>query len=162
MVTAAPAAAAATAAGSEFQKKSNGICARMRTDPRPHLCRLQEGENCLELTCAHLRYLLAVYELSTGEEPAVSSTKIAVQLGVSRPSVTRMLGNLARRELVTKERYGKISLTEQGRAAADDYRRRIQLLTDRIPALGFGLTREELHTAAEALAAVLPERCLMK
>ena len=113
----------------------------------------------MELTSAHLRYLLAVYELSA-EASAVSSTKIAVQLGVSRPSVTRMLGVLAQRQLVTKERYGKISLTEEGTDVALHYRRRIQTLKDRIPALGFRLSQEELYTAAEALAAVLPERCL--
>ena len=113
----------------------------------------------MELTGAHLRYLLAVYELSA-EDAAVSSTKIAVQLGVSRPSVTKMLGVLARRELVTRERYGKVSLTEQGTEIACHYRRNIQVLTDRIPALGLCLSREEVYAAAEALAAVLPKRCL--
>ena len=113
----------------------------------------------MELTSAPLRYLLAVYELSS-EETAVSSTKVAAQLGVSRPSVTRMLGVLSRRELVTRERYGKISLTEQGADVARHYCRNIQVLTDRIPALGFSLSREELYAAAEALAAALPERCL--
>lgn len=65
----------------------------------------------MELSQAHLRYLLAIGELSQGKA-AVSSTQVARVLQVSRPSVTRMLAVLAEKDLVTKERYGKIILTE--------------------------------------------------
>lgn len=65
----------------------------------------------MELSQAHLRYLLAIGELSQGKA-AVSSTQVARVLQVSRPSVTRMLAVLAEKDLVTKERYGKITLTE--------------------------------------------------
>lgn len=68
----------------------------------------------MELSQAHLRYLLAIGELSQGKA-AVSSTQVARVLQVSRPSVTRMLAVLAEKDLVTKERYGKITLTETGR-----------------------------------------------
>ena len=44
----------------------------------------------MELSQAHLRYLLAIGELSQGKA-AVSSTQVARVLQVSRPSVTRML-----------------------------------------------------------------------
>lgn len=72
----------------------------------------------MELSQAHLRYLLAIGELSQGKA-AVSSTQVARVLQVSRPSVTRMLAVLAEKDLVTKERYGKIILTEdQGRPLA--------------------------------------------
>lgn len=67
----------------------------------------------MELSQAHLRYLLAIGELSQGKA-AVSSTQVARVLQVSRPSVTRMLAVLAEKDLVTKERYGKIILTETG------------------------------------------------
>lgn len=67
----------------------------------------------MELSQAHLRYLLAIGELSQGKA-AVSSTQVARVLQVSRPSVTRMLAVLAEKDLVTKERYGKITLTETG------------------------------------------------
>ena len=63
----------------------------------------------MELSQAHLRYLLAIGELSQGKA-AVSSTQVARVLQVSRPSVTRMLAVLAEKDLVTKERYGKIIL----------------------------------------------------
>ena len=71
----------------------------------------------MELSQAHLRYLLAIGELSQGKA-AVSSTQVARVLQVSRPSVTRMLAVLAEKDLVTKERYGKITLTETGAAAS--------------------------------------------
>lgn len=68
----------------------------------------------MELSQAHLRYLLAIGELSQGKA-AVSSTQVARVLQVSRPSVTRMLAVLAEKDLVTKERYGKITLRRRGR-----------------------------------------------
>ena len=108
----------------------------------------------MELTHAHLRYLLAAYELSE-QAATISSAKIAGRLGVSRPSVARMLGVLAERELVTKERYGKVTLTKQGAAAARCYLRQIQLLAEQISSLGFDLSREELFAAAGALASAL-------
>ena len=64
----------------------------------------------MELSSAHLRYLLAIGQLSQGTG-AVSSAQVARALQVSRPSVTRMLAILAEKDLVTKERYGKITLT---------------------------------------------------
>ena len=67
----------------------------------------------MELSQAHLRYLLAIGQLSQGKG-AVSSAQVARALQVSRPSVTRMLAVLAEKDLVTKERYGKINLTETG------------------------------------------------
>ena len=97
----------------------------------------------MELSQAHLRYLLAIGELSQGKA-AVSSTQVARVLQVSRPSVTRMLAVLAEKDLVTKERYGKITLTETGAA------------------LGLDLDREETAAVAGALASVLPEHCLRK
>ena len=62
----------------------------------------------MELSQAHLRYLLAIGELSQGKA-AVSSTQVARVLQVSRPSVTRMLAVLAEKDLVTKERYGSLN-----------------------------------------------------
>ena len=64
----------------------------------------------MDLTSTHFRYLLVIYQLSQ-VRPAVSSAGVAGTLRVSRPSVTRMLSILAEKDLVTKERYGKIALT---------------------------------------------------
>ena len=96
----------------------------------------------MELSQAHLRYLLAIGELSQGKA-AVSSTQVARVLQVSRPSVTRMLAVLAEKDLVTKERYGKITLTETGAALAHQLQAGLRDLERRLPALGLDLDREE-------------------
>ena len=111
----------------------------------------------MELSQAHLRYLLAIGELSQGKA-AVSSTQVARVLQVSRPSVTRMLAVLAEKDLVTKERYGKIILTETGAALAHQLQAGLRDLERRLPALGL----EETAAVAGALASVLPEHCLRK
>ena len=113
----------------------------------------------MELSQAHLRYLLAIGELSQGKA-AVSSTQVARVLQVSRPSVTRMLAVLAEKDLVTKERYGKITLTETGAALAHQLQAGLRDLERR--ALGLDLDREETAAVAGALASVLPEHCLRK
>lgn len=113
----------------------------------------------MELSQAHLRYLLAIGELSQGKA-AVSSTQVARVLQVSRPSVTRMLAVLAEKDLVTKERYGKIILTETGAALAHQLQAGLRDLERRLP--GLDLDREETAAVAGALASVLPEHCLRK
>ena len=113
----------------------------------------------MELSHAHLRYLLTIGELAR-ESPAVSSAQVARRLGVSRPSVTRMLDVLAEKELVAKARYGKITLTDEGAALAGALGTGLRNLERRMPALGLALSPEETSAAAGALAAALPERCL--
>ena len=103
----------------------------------------------MELSQAHLRYLLAIGELSQGKA-AVSSTQVARVLQVSRPSVTRMLAVLAEKDLVTKERYGKITLTETGAALAHQLQAGLRDLERRLPALGLDLDREETAAVAGA------------
>lgn len=65
------------------------------------------------LTASQERYLLAIYEL-TSKGGEVSSSEIADLLGVSRPSVSRMLNTLAREKMLEKERYGLVRLTDLG------------------------------------------------
>lgn len=115
----------------------------------------------MELSSAHLRYLLAIGQLSQGTG-AVSSAQVARALQVSRPSVTRMLAILAEKDLVTKERYGKINLTETGADLSRQLQAGLRDLERRLPALGLELDREETAAVAEALASVLPERCFRK
>ena len=103
----------------------------------------------MELSQAHLRYLLAIGELSQGKA-AVSSTQVARVLQVSRPSVTRMLAVLAEKDLVTKERYGKITLTETGAALAHQLQAGLRDLERRLAALGLDLDREETAAVAGA------------
>ena len=83
----------------------------------------------MELSSAHLRYLLAIGQLSQGTG-AVSSAQVARALQVSRPSVTRMLAILEEKGLVYKEGKhksgygGVIRLTQEGRQAAEQVCRR--------------------------------------
>lgn len=66
----------------------------------------------MDITQTNLRYLLAVYELM-GSHTGVAAVEVSRRMGVSKPSVTRMLGVLAQRGLLAKEPYGKVRLTER-------------------------------------------------
>ena len=111
----------------------------------------------MELSQAHLRYLLAIGELSQGKA-AVSSTQVARVLQVSRPSVTRMLAVLAEKDLVTKERYGKVHLTDDGcwwaRVLASQTDKLAETLQNRME-----LSYEEAWKAACAAVSELPRHC---
>ena len=110
----------------------------------------------MELTETHLRYLLAIYDLSR-VTPDVGAVEIAKILKVSKPSVTRMLGILMDRKLLVRERYGKVYLTDAGFLAARDFKRKVERLRQLIPQMGLALNEEELLDAAYVLAAALPE-----
>lgn len=109
-----------------------------------------------QLTETHLRYLLAIYDLGR-TKPDVGAAGIAKALGVSRPSVTRMLGVLMDRGLLVRERYGKVYLTDTGFLLAKNFKRKVEQLRTRIPRMGMELGEEELLEAACALAAALPD-----
>ena len=100
----------------------------------------------MELTPAHLRYLLAIYEVSQTHLD-ISSRSIAEKLGVTKPSVVRVMNLLMERGMIVKEYYGKIYLTDRGIFVAREVRKQLDELTD-----------EERLTAALALTAALPER----
>ena len=63
-----------------------------------------------ELREAHLRYLLAIYELGR-TQPDVGTLDIANALGYTKASVTKMAGTLMDMGLLVREKYGKIYLT---------------------------------------------------
>ena len=65
----------------------------------------------MELTSAHLRYLLAIYEISRTHLD-ISSRSVAEKLGVTKPSVVRILNLLMERGMIVKEHYGKIYRTD--------------------------------------------------
>ena len=113
----------------------------------------------MELTAAHLRYLLAIYETARTQLD-VSSRTIAERLGVTRPSVARALGQLAERGMIVKAHYGKIYLTDRGVFVARRVARQIECVTARLPPLDLDppLTTEERRHDALALTAALPER----
>ncbi len=59
------------------------------------------------------RYLLAAYEV--GSEPGpIRSNEIARRLGVTPPSVNKMMKTLIADGVVNKRRYGEVRLTPEG------------------------------------------------
>ena len=112
-----------------------------------------------QLSVTNLRYLMAIFDLSR-QYGAVSSIQVAKKLSVTRPSVAKMLNLLAGKGLVEKELYGKIVLTPEGVQTAESYRKTVEEVAGRIPAMGFDLSEEEIRIAAAALVEALPERLM--
>ena len=79
-----------------------------------------------KITPSKENYLKVMLELSS--EEGIRSTDIASALGISKASVSSMMNVLREAGYVTKEKYGAISLTENGRKAAADIKRRYELL----------------------------------
>ena len=71
----------------------------------------------MELTAAHLRYLLAIYEVSQTHLD-ICSRSIAEKLNVTKPSVVRIMNLLMDRGMIVKEHYGKIYLTKATHSAS--------------------------------------------
>ena len=111
----------------------------------------------MELTPAHLRYLLAIYEVSQTHLD-ISSRSIAEKLGVTKPSVVRVMNLLMERGMIVKEYYGKIYLPDRGIFVAREVRKQLDEVLAHFPPVEAELTDEERLTAALALTAALPER----
>lgn len=73
-------------------------------------------------------YLEAILALSPQAHVGVRSVDIAEALGVSRASVSRAMGVLWETGYIRHERYGRITLTESGRAVAQAVMGRHQVL----------------------------------
>ena len=71
-------------------------------------------------------YLETIYMIGKGE--AVRSSLVAESLGVSRPAVNKAMTELMSKGLVEKRAYGKIMLTDSGKAAAESVYSRHELL----------------------------------
>ena len=114
----------------------------------------------MELTNTNIRYLLTIYDLSQ-VRLEVSSKDIAASLAVSRASVTSMMSILIDKNLVDKERYGKIHLTRLGRALARELAGQAgRLATDLQTRMD--LSGEEAWKAACAAVSELPRRCFQQ
>ena len=113
----------------------------------------------MELTPAHLRYLLAIYEVSQTHLD-ISSRSIAEKLGVTKPSVVRVLNLLMERGMIVKEYYGKIYLTDRGIFVAREVKKQLDEVLAHFPPVEEALTDEERFTAALALTAALRKRPL--
>ena len=111
----------------------------------------------MELTSAHLRYLLAIYEVSQTHLD-ISSRSIAEKLGVTKPSVVRIMNLLMERGMIVKEHYGKIYLTDRGIFVAREVQAQLDRILQNFPPVKLELTDEERFNAALAMTSALPER----
>lgn len=111
----------------------------------------------MELTSAHLRYLLAIYEVSQTHLD-ISSRSIAEKLGVTKPSVVRIMNLLMERGMIVKEHYGKIYMTDRGIWVAKQVHAELESILEHFPPVGEPLSEEERFTAALAMTSALPER----
>ena len=111
----------------------------------------------MELTSAHLRYLLAIYEVSLTHLD-ISSRSIAEKLGVTKPSVVRIMNLLMDRGMIVKEHYGKIYLTDRGIWVAKQVNQELQNILAHFPPVSAPLTEEERYNAALAMTSALPDR----
>ena len=112
----------------------------------------------MRLTDALIRCLLALLSLTRlGGE--IASKDVSTVLGVSRPSVHRMLENLGKAGLTEKKPYGAVKLTEEGLHLAEELearRDRLLLLFTR----RFGLSMDQSALAATLLLSGLNEESL--
>ena len=111
----------------------------------------------MELTSAHLRYLLAIYEVSQTHLD-ISSRSIAEKLGVTKPSVVRIMNLLMEHGMIVKEHYGKIYMTDRGIWVAKQVDRQLKTILTHFPPGGEPLSEEERFAAALAMTSALPER----
>ena len=124
-------------------------------------CRAGEVENpdeksviSMELTPAHLRYLLAIYEVSQTHLD-ICSRSIAEKLNVTKPSVVRIMNLLMDHGMIVKEHYGKIYLTDRGIFVARAVKEQLETVLANFPPVKIDLTEEERCTAALALTSAL-------
>ena len=111
----------------------------------------------MELTSAHLRYLLAIYEVSQTHLD-ICSRSIAEKLGVTKPSVVRIMNLLMDRGMIVKEHYGKIYMTDRGIWVAKQAHKELEQILAHFPPVSAPLTEEERFNAALAMTSALPDR----
>jgi DtxR family Mn-dependent transcriptional regulator len=73
-------------------------------------------------------YLKTIYYLQGEEEERIRTSDIASHLDVTSPTVTSMLEKLEKRELVDREKYKGVRLTEEGETVALEVIRHHRLL----------------------------------
>ncbi len=82
-----------------------------------------------QLTSAMEDYLEAIFDLDQ-EKKVVRVKDIAKRLHVKMPTVTSMLKNLGKRELVAYQKYEYVELTRKGLKVGREMRRRHEVLKD--------------------------------
>lgn len=106
-------------------------------------------------------YLKAVYGAGEWTGEGVTTSALATRLGVAASTVSETVRKLAAAGLVDHERYGLVTLTEQGRTAALAVVRRHRIIeTYLVERLGYSW--DEVHEEAEELEHAMSERLLAR
>ncbi len=100
------------------------------------------------LTCARIRYLIAIRELAP-QDGGIRMTELSKALGITKPSVHKMLNELSELGLVHFAPRGRIHLSQDGRALASQCAQTHQRIT---LWLMHALAIEESLASAGALA----------
>ncbi len=104
-------------------------------------------------------YLKTIYSHTEWQADAITPSALATRLGLAPSTVTEMVKKLAAAGLVTHVRYGAITLTGAGTAAAVAVVRRHRLVeTWLVREMGFGW--DEVHDEAEVLEHAISDRLL--
>ncbi|WP_411722434.1 metal-dependent transcriptional regulator [Mycetocola sp.] len=104
-------------------------------------------------------YLKTIYAHTEWQADAITPSALATRLGLAPSTVTEMVKKLAAQGLVTHVRYGAISLTEAGTAAAVAVVRRHRLVeTWLVQEMGYGW--DAVHDEAEVLEHAISDRLL--
>lgn len=82
-----------------------------------------------KLTTTNIKYLIAINQLYNNQN-GVRCTDLANMLGVSKPSVHRMIETMKNIGLIDKDRYGEIFFTQEGQEIAEKYSKYYDLFSN--------------------------------
>lgn len=112
-----------------------------------------------DLTTVAQDYLKVIWTVQEWSLEKVSTKLLAEKLGVSASTASESIRKLADQGLVDHEKYGAVTLTDAGRAAALAMVRRHRLMeTFLVRELGY--TWDEVHDEAEVLEHAVSDRML--
>lgn len=105
-------------------------------------------------------YLRTIY-LLTLEDDAASVTNIAKRLRLSKSTVSERLRDLSEANLITREHYGKVTLTSEGIMVGKNITHKHRLievfLHDRL-----GMSASEIHAEADILEHTLSDNVIRR
>lgn len=119
------------------------------------------GSTDTDLTTVAQDYLKVIWTAQEWSHEKVSTKMLAERMGVSASTASESIRKLADQGLVDHEKYGAVTLTDQGRKAAVLMVRRHRLLeTYLVNELGYGW--DEVHDEAEVLEHAVSDLLLAK
>ncbi len=130
-----------------------------RTDPGGPPVPAADAVPVTELSTVAQDYLKIIWTAQEWSEAKVTTKLLAEKLAVSPSTVSEAVRKLADQDLVSHARYGAVTLTDRGRAAAVLMVRRHRLIeTFLVRMLGYGW--DEVHDEAEVLEHAMSDRMI--